>query len=573
MGIANWFRSFGGSPPLPEGEAAVMPQPEAVPGVPQGVQRSVSQSDSALAPVSGVSGAQMGFQNGTDGKRSLTWARYSAPIITSGYGPFFGTPGSEVSRERSQAAAVTADLLTSNSTIATLIENFSTFAIGNGLTLSSRPDYAALGLTPEAGRELANKIERAWLSWIMNPVECDASGRHTFHQLVTAAFKSWLVTGETLAVINWRTVPGAQTRTKLSLLDSRQLDQSITRTADGASIMQGVQFDKNGVLQGYWIRPYVLGNFNSAPQAIFVKAKTSWGRQRVLHLFDLLLPGQVRGLSPLIAALTPAHSKGTLREFGLASALVQTMIAATIESDLPSAQALGSINVGGEFGGASGATPAEWLKARGEFYESSKVSLQPGVIGHLMQGDRLKIHRAEAPNGTYEAFDNSLGREAAKAAGSSAEDLSGDYSKTSFSASRLANELPWRINLRRRSAIVEPLYRAVFKAWLEEQCETGKIVLPKGAPAFWEAPDAYASSLWRGSGKPVADQFRAAQADILEIENGLSTLEAKLGERGLDFEETLAQRKAEKAQLEEAGFVYPTPKAVLALGPDHADER
>jgi lambda family phage portal protein len=512
-------------------------------------QRQVTQ---ALVPVSGVSSAQMGFMDGTDGKRSLTWARYNAPIITGGY---FGTaPGSEVSRERSTAAAVTADMLTSNSVVATLVENFATYAIGNGLTLSSRPAYDALGITPEAARELATQIERAWLAWIMNPVECDASGRHTLHQQITAAFKSWLVTGETLAVLDWRAVPGALTKTKLSLLDSRQLDQTITRTVDGgASVLQGVQFDKNGALQGYWLRETVLGNYNSAPQAVFVRAKTSWGRQRVVHLFDLLLPGQIRGLSPLIATLTAAHSKGTLREFGLAAALVQTMVAATIESDLPSAQAFGSINVG-DFGGTPGATPAEWLKARGDFYETSKVSLQPGVIGHLMQGDRLKIHRAESPNGTFESFDNSLGREAAKAAGSSVESFSGDYSKTSFSASRLAEELPWRINTRRRSAIVEPLYRAVYKAWLEEQCETGNITLPKGAPAFWEAPDAYTASMWRGSGKPVADPFKAAQADILEIENGLSTLEAKLGERGLDFEETLAQRKAEREQLEAAGF-------------------
>jgi capsid protein len=188
-------------------------------------------------------------------------------------------------------------------------------------------------------------------------------------------------------------------------------------------------------------------------------------------------------------------------------------------------------------------------------------------VAHLAPGDEFQIHRVEAPHRTFEAFDNSLGREAAKAAGSSAESLSGDYSKTSFSASRLAEELPWRINLRRRSAIVEPLYRAVFRAWAEEQFETGRIALPKNAPAFWEAPDAYTASMWRGSGRPVADQLKAAQADTLEVENGLSTLEAKLGERGLDFEETLAQRKAEKQQFEAAGFTYPTPKAVLAYGP------
>lgn len=46
----------------------------------------------------------------------------------------------------------------------------------------------------------------------------------------------------------------------------------------------------------------------------------------------------------------------------------------------------------------------------------------------------------------------------------------------------------------------------------------------------------------------------------MEIENGLSTLEAKLGERGYDFEEVTAQRKAEKDQLTAAGLPYPVPK-------------
>jgi lambda family phage portal protein len=540
MGIRDWFKGLGGELPGPE-------------------SRSVGQAE-PLPSISGTSSAQMGFMDGTDGKPSLTWARYSAPVFSAGYGPYFGTPGSEISRERSVAAAVTTDLLTSNSVVATLVENLATYAIGSGLTLSSRPDAAALGITAEAARELSHQIERAWLLWAMNPVECDASSRHTVHQLATAAFKSWLLTGESTFLLDWRRGNGARTATKVKLLDARQLDQSITRVQDGGSILQGVQFDRQGRVAGYWIRPFVLGNINAAPQPVLVRARTSWGRPRAVHLFDLLVPGQIRGLSPLTAALSPAHSKGTLREFALAAALVQTMTATTIESDLPVAQALNSFAVNDGLQQPAGLSPETWAKARGEFYEAAKVSLQPGTISHLMMGDKFKVHRSESPNATYDAFDKSLGREAAKAAGSSAEDVSGYFGDTSFSASRLAMELPSRINRRRRGAIVEPFYRTVFAAWLEEAIETGRIKLPKGAPAFWEASEAYTQSLWRGDGKPVADPLKAAQADILEIENGLSTLEEKLGERGLDFEETLAQRKSEKEQLEAAGFHYPLPK-------------
>lgn len=531
----------------------------------------------ALAPISGVSSAQMGFQDGTDGKPSLSWSRYQgSPRFTAGFGPWYGAPGAEISYERAVAASVATDLLTSNTAIAALVENFSVYAIGDGLTLSARPSHDALNISPESARALSHEIETKWALWSKSPVECDASQRHNVHQLATASFKSWLLTGESAVLMDWRKGNGALTSTKVKLIDPRQIDQSITRVTPDGCILQGVAFDKFGRLVGYWIRPFVLGNFSMAPQPVFVAARTSWGRARAVHIFDLLVPGQVRGLSPLIAALSPSHSKATLREFTLASAFIQSMTATTIESDMPTRQALGQFQVNDGLQGYTdgGASPEAWLAARGAFYGEAKVQLQPGVISHLAQGDKLKLHRSETPNATYDAFDKSLSREAAKAAGSSAEDLSGDYSKTSFSASRLAQELPARINDRRRMAIVRPFYQTVFSCWLEEQMETGAIKLPDGAPEFWEAKDAYSNAVWRGKGKPTSDPLKTAQADVLELESGLTTLEAKLGERGLDFEEVIAQRKSEREALEAAGLPYLMPKtqAALIAADDSADD-
>jgi lambda family phage portal protein len=550
MGFTDWVRGLGGAKSVS----------------PQDVVRSASQPGT-LAPISGVSSAQMGFQSGTDGKPSLTWSRYQgvgSSRFTAGFGPWYGAPGAEISYERAVVASVATDLLTSNTAVASLVEQFAVYAIGDGLTLSARPNHEALGISPEAARELSHRIECAWHLWSNSAVECDASQRHNIHQLATAAFKSWLLQGESAVLMDWRKGNGALTSTKVKLIDQRQIDQSITRVTDNGCILQGIQFDKVGRLVGYWIRPFVLGNFSIAPQPVYVAARTSWGRARAMHIFDLLVPGQVRGLSPLIAALSPAHSKGTLREFTLASAFIQSMTATTIESDMPTQQALAQFQVNDGLQGlnAGGWSPEAWLKSRGEFYGEAKVQLQPGVISHLAAGDKLKLHRSETPNATYDVFDKSLSRETAKAAGSSAEDLSGDYSQTSFSASRLAMELPSRINDRRRMAIVRPFYQTVFACWLEEQVETGAIKLPDGAPEFWEAKDAYVNAIWRGKGKPTSDPFKTAQADALELELGLTTYEQKLGERGLDFEEVIAQRASEKKQMEAAGLIYPTPKTV-----------
>jgi lambda family phage portal protein len=535
--------------------------------------QSAALPSTALAPISGVSSAQMGFQDGTDGKPSLTWSRYQgSPRFTAGFGPWYGAPGAEISYERAVAASVTTDLLTSNTAVATLVENFSVYAIGDGLTLSARPNHEALNISPEAARALSHEIETKWALWAKNPVECDASQRHNVHQLATASFKSWLLTGEGAFLMDWRKGNGALTNTKVKLIDPRQIDQSITRVTDDGCILQGIQFDKFGRWVGYWIRPFVLGNFSMAPQPVFVAARTPWGRARAMHIFDLLVPGQARGLSPLIAALSPAHSKATLREFTLASAFIQSMTATTIESDMPTRQAFGQFQVNDTLQGyTDGASPEAWLAARGAFYGEAKVQLQPGVISHLAQGDKLKLHRSETPNATYDAFDKSLLRETAKAAGSSAEDMSGDFSKTSFSAAKLAYELPSRINDRRRMAIVRPFYQTVFESWAEEQFETGAIKLPRGAPEFWEAKDAYCNAVWRGKGKPSSDPLKTAQADILELENGLSTLEIKLGERGLDFEEIATQRKHERELLEAAGLPYPVPKEQAALSAANSD--
>lgn len=539
---------------------------------------SLPAQSSALASIEGTSGAQTGFMDGTDGRPSLTWARYQTPIFTAGYGPYFGVPGSEISRERAVAAAVTQDLLTSNSVIATLVENLTTYAIGTGLVLSSRPDHIALGISADAARELSNQIERAWSQWAANPVECDASGRHTVHQLVSAGFRSWLLSGEAFVLLDWRAGGGARTRTKVKLIDARQVDQSVTRKTDGGSVLQGVQFDDQGRVVGFHIRPFVLGNFSAAPQPVFVRARTPSGKPRVVHLFDSLVPGQIRGLSPLVAALSAAHAKGTLQEFTLTAALVQSMTTTTVESDFPAGQALNAFvtNDGMQPGAA---TPETWGQTRAVHYSPEawgKVSLEPGKISHLAAGDKLKMHRSETPNATYDAFDKSLGRLAAKAAGSSAEDVSGYFGDTSFSASRLAMELPWRINKRRRAFIVEPFYNNVFGAWLEEAIETGAIKLPDGAPEFWRARDAYTRAVWRGEGKPSPDPLKTAQADVLRLEHGLATYEEVLGENGKDFEETLAQRKAEKEQLEAVGFSYPTPKTqpgiTVVTEPDDASK-
>ncbi|MET4800466.1 hypothetical protein ABIA96_003038 [Bradyrhizobium sp. LB11.1] len=78
----------------------------------------------------------------------------------------------------------------------------------------------------------------------------------------------------------------------------------------------------------------------------------------------------------------------------LSSALVQSMLAVSIESDLPREQALGSLNAEDPLAGLAapkGISPEDWAKAKIDFYNNIKVDLQPGVINHLLRGDKMHV--------------------------------------------------------------------------------------------------------------------------------------------------------------------------------------
>ncbi len=511
----------------------------------------------AVSGAFGTSAQASDFMQGTDGKPRLAWARYEGPYgfgwnALTGSMYTLSAAGSYNERDRHRAAAVAHNLVSSNPALAAVTENLETNAVGTGLTLSSKPDAKALGVSEEAARKLSHDIETAFTAWANNPREVDQSGRHNLHELAAAGYRSALLSGEILAVLNVMRCNDAKTRTKVCLLDPRQLDGTITGQRDGRNVVQGVAFDNRGRVTGYFLRNMPLGNMVIQPMAQYVAAATSWGRPKVFHKFELKDARQVRGLSPLVAALTPAHERESLGEFTLANALLQAQFALTVESDLPPQQAIDGLAVNDAISGMTG-----FIEMRDTWYSKAKLNPQPGVVNHLAPGDKLRFNKVENPSSTFAEFDKSLTRKAARAAGDSYENLSGDYSQTSFSASRMAAEMPHRLNEKRRKALLIPFYEAVFACWLEEAMETRAIETPDGAPPFWAAREAYLSAKFLGLGRFEPDPKKAVEADVLALENNIETLEDVLARRGRDLETHLAQVAAERKLMAKYGLGYP----------------
>ncbi len=518
------------------------------------------------------------FMEGTsaNGEPRLAWARSTFGMGWHGPNAWNGqaaiTIGGRIAPDANLASAVSNQMATQNSTIATLLTNLCATAIGTGLTLSSKPRAAELGISEDEARFLSHQIESKWAAWSSNPLEVDLSGRFDMTGLAAGFFRQWILNGEAVATLEWQGFPGATTKTKVQLLDVAQLDRTITRyEPEDLRVLQGVVFNKIGRLVGYKLRTPPLGSWTAAPVATLVKAFTTWGRPRVIHVLLNDDPRAVRGLSPLIAALTPAQEGATLQEFTLGKAMIDASVTNVIESALPTQQAFDTLTVSDReshiWNNLDG-----WLNAHDSFYGGkAKITPQVGSVIHLLAGDKLVQHDSKAVANTYDAFDKSIQRRAAKAAGSSVEDLTGDYSQTSFSASRLAMALPSLINEIRRKQVVEKFYASVFSAWLEEQINLGAIDLPKSARGFYECRSAYCNASFLGKGPVSADPKKTREALIMGLEAGLVSLTDALAEDGKDLEthlETLAQ---ERKLLQRYGLEHPLYATLTGKQPENAE--
>ena len=498
-----------------------------------------------------------GFKGPGGGEQRLSWANYTpAPGVGS---TFYGAQNNPVQRDRQLAAAISADLLTSNSTVATLVNVLTTHVVGTGLTCSAKlaPVAARLGVSEEDARAFARDLEALWRSWKEEPAECDANNFHTLDAMAASLFAGWLTSGEALAILPWRRYAGVDSMTKVGVLDPRQIASDKTSRTPNEYVFQGVQFDRNARFQGLWLREQRLGDINSTATPKFERERTHWGRPRLFYRFAPLVPGMSRGVSPLVAALTSARDREVLQELMVAAIGLQTSQTITVESNLPPPAAYAAMQVNDPMGG----TMPDPLALREAWYaaEQARIKLDPATVNHLAPGDQLHYRRPEAVTLPYGAFESALSREAARAAGAQTEDVTGDWSKTSYSGGRMAGALPYATTLVRRKTVIEPFYKTAFAAWLEEALETGRLKLPPGAVDTAEAlPIILGATTFKGAARMSFDPEKDAKAHALNLSLGLTTRSAILDESGLDFSETVAQLKEEREALIEAGLLDST---------------
>ncbi|MCG5240085.1 phage portal protein [Azospirillum doebereinerae] len=489
----------------------------------------------------------------------------------AGWHPFLGSADADLLPERVEIVARIRDLVRNNGWASGVVRRELDTVIGSGLRLSCKPDYRALGLSAEWAAEWANQVEGQHRLWADDPGRwCDATRHYTLGGLVGLAYRHYVIDGDALAVLQWRPHAGPYATT-VRVVDPDRLSNPHD-VMDTDALRAGVEFDEWDAATAYHIRKRHPADWTTARRDDYAwerfPRETPWGRPVTVHFFDKERDEQSRGVGRLTPVLERLKMLDRYDKVELQAAVLNAILAAFIESPFDH-EMLGDALEDGKLSG--------YQDLRAAFHDNRNITMGGVRLPTLFPGEKIGFHTATRPNQAFASFEAQALRNIAAGTGSSYEQISTDWSKTNYSSARAALLEVWKTMVSRRKAFATGFCSPIYVAWLEEAIDAGTVVLPPGAPDFYEARAAYARCNWIGPPRGWVDPVKERQGALLGVAGGLSTLEDESAEQGKDYQETLAQLRIEISEMPpgvlhpaQADFAKVMAGAAAALGADDA---
>lgn len=492
------------------------------------------------------------------GGGSNAYTRGGGSSFLFGWNPALREPIVDVREGWAAAAARAIDSLQNSGFISGAVETACGQMIGSGLMLNAKPDPALFGGDEASAEAWGQVAESKFNQWGASPWDCDLGGRFNLGQLQDQAVRQYFATGEIVATLPMVPRAGNAIGLKVNVMPSSRLAQG-TVAGGPFNQVQGVILGQNFEPVGYaFLNPAsIWGTFAQN----IVAARTPDGRPVVMHLFTGD-PGAVRGITPLVPVLKVIRQIDQLADATLTASLLQTIFAATVESDAPTSDIMRALQgIDEQDADTGGSRPGDFdtlMGQRLEWYRSTKVDLGNfGKIAHMFPGETLKFNSTLHPNQNYDPFNKSLLREIARCLCVSYAAVSNDYSGETYSSNRQASADLWPLTLKRRAFYPTRMMQIIWGCFLEESIETGFLPFPGGLGAFRANRTAASNADWRGPPKPIADDLKTAKAQQILRSEGWVSRDQLCAEYGNDWLEVNRKRAAEKEDDERLGLDPP----------------
>ncbi|MBW2187196.1 MAG: phage portal protein [Deltaproteobacteria bacterium] len=441
--------------------------------------------------------------------------------------------------ERTVITDRAADLIANNPHAASIVDTTSLDTVGgSGLTPQAAPNYKALGITEDEADLIAEQSEWAFKLWSR---EADAEGVDHFADIQYQSIRGFLGAGEYLNLpVQITDDPTRNFSFALQVLDNRRL-RTPREFMNDDDVRDGIRLDGLGRRKIYYIADPDDGKLTTnLSSKSFRKIKAKIGHQPgVFHGFDKKDAEQIRGISILAPMLKLFKDYDDYMDFHVVGEILAASFPVFIETPLgedPSQYA----------GDVAEAVTAGGSKAYKEY--------APGQVTYGGVGQKPHILKSDRSSGSFPVFIETVLRAIGAGAGQPYEKVAKDFSKTNYSSARAALLESWRVAYRYQSWLENHFCQPVWEIVFEEAWLRGMITLPKGAPDFYDARQAYTNAKWTPPRRGHIDPVKEVTAGRESLDNHMTTMADWYAEQGQDWKDALKQIAREEAEMKRLGI-------------------
>jgi lambda family phage portal protein len=313
-------------------------------------------------------------------------------------------------------------------------------------------------------------------------------------------------------------------------------------------IRAGIEFNPAGKRVAYWMylsHPRDSSSLNTGyNQLVRVPAA------QVLHIFEPMEPGQLRGVPRLAPVLKRLRSLDNYDDAVLFRQEVANLFAGFIKRPSPEMGQQPRDPVTGQLltTDRDGFTPM--------------VALEPGTMQELGPGEEVEFSKPPDAGNNYPDFMRQQLMAAAAGSGTPYEILAGDMREVNDRALRVVlNEFRRRLEQLQFGVYVHQLCRPVRAAWMDMAVLSGALVLPDYAQRRRE----YLRTRWVPQGWAYIQPVQDVQARRMEVQAGFASRSEMVLRTGYDAETVDMENAADLVRATDLGLNYTTLEAIEVI--------
>ena len=321
---------------------------------------------------------------------------------------------------------------------------------------------------------------------------------------------------------------------------------------NGNSIRAGIEFNpahKRVAYHMYRVHPRDASSLNAGyNQLVRVPA------EQVLHIFEPVEPGQLRGVPRLAPVLKRLRSLDNYDDAVLFRQEVANLFAGFISRPPPEATQQPRDPI----------TGLPLTEDRDGF--TPMVALEPGTMQELGPGEEVEFSKPPDAGNNYPDFMRQQLMAAAAGTGTPYEILTGDMREVNDRALRVVlNEFRRRLEQLQFGVYVHQLCRPVRAAWLDMAVLAGRLTLVDYAQRRRE----YLRTRWVPQGWAYIQPVQDIQARMMEVNAGFNSRSEMVLRQGYDAETVDEENAADQKRARELGLNY---KTLVDLPTEPADK-